>query len=406
MPTFSKTVSKTVSKADLKSLTDHQKSPCISIYIPTHKMGAETRQDPIRLKNQLTKVEEDLTERGTSASDIAALLQPATELVNNQDFWQHQDHGLALFINPDQFRYYTAPISFDELTVVSDQFHTRPLLPMLTDDGQFYVLAASQNKIRLYQATRNSVQAVDLGDTPLDLATALRFDVTEQSLQGYSASTRGGRGGRGGSGQTIISGQGGGKDTEKTDILSFFHLVADGVQNVLAGQQVPLVFMGVEFLFPLYKEANTYPHLMEKAVDYQPDQLSPEEIRDRAFKLVEPKFQAERKTVSEQYGSLKNNNQATANISVILNAAHNGQIDTLLVASNTQKWGSFDAKARQADFHDERTVNSRDLLDLAASKAMATDAKVYIVDRNEVPEKADAAATLRYPVTASQAEPA
>ena len=362
-------------------------------------MGAETQQDPIRLKNQLSKAEEMLTERGTSAADITDLLQPATELVNNRDFWQHQNTGLALFMHPGQFRYYKVPIEFEERTFVSDQFHIKPLLSLLANDGQFYVLAASQNKVGLYQATRSSVQPVDLGSTPLDLATALRFDDPEESIQGHSASRSSGKGG---DGQIVFSGQGSGKDSENTDILRFFQLVADGVQSALAGQKVPLVFMGVGFLFPMYQQANNYPHLMEEAVDYQPDQLSPEEIRDRAFKLVEPKFKADRKTVSDQYGSLKNNNQATADLSMILDAAHNGQIDTLIVASNTQKWGSFDAKARQADFHDEQTANSRDLLDLAASKAMATDAKVYIVDRDKVPDKADAAATLRYPVTESQ----
>ena len=389
------------SKTELQALLDHQKSPCISIYIPTHKMGSETRQDHIRLKNQLSQAEKMLAERGTDSTDTADLLQPATDLINNQDFWQHQNAGLALFMSPGQFRYYTAPVDFEEQTFVSEQFHIKPLLPLLADDGQFYILAASQNKVGLYQATHNSIQAVDLGGTPLDLATALRYDDPEASLQGHSASRSSGKGG---DGQIVFSGQGGGKDSENTDILRFFQAVADGVHNVLAGQQAPLVFMGVDFLFPLYKQANDYPHLMEEAVAYQPDQLSPEEIRDRAFKLVEPKFQSDRKTVSEQYGSLQNNHQATADLSMILDAAHNGQIDTLLVASNTQRWGSFDATARQADFHDERTANSRDLLDLAASKAMATDAKVYIVDRNEVPEKADAAATLRYPVTASQAE--
>ena len=388
-----------LSKTELKALADTQNSPCVSIYIPTHQMGAETQQDPIRLKNQLAKAEEMLTANGTSATDIADMLQPAAELVNNQDFWQHQNSGLALFINPGQFRYYKVPIEFEESTFTSDQFHMKPLLPLLANDGQFYILAASQNKVGLYQATRNSVQPVDLGSTPLDLATALQYDDPEESIQGHSASRSSGKGS---DGQIVFSGQGSGKDSENTDILRFFQLVADGVHKVLAGQEVPLAFMGVDFLFPLYKRANNYPHLMEEAVAYQPDQLSPEEIRDRAYKLVEPQFQADRKTASEQYGSLRNNNQATADLSMILDAAHNGQIDTLIVASNTQKWGSFDAKARQADFHDEQTANSRDLLDLAASKAMATDAKVYIVDREEVPDKADAAATLRYPVTESQ----
>lgn len=387
------------SKKELQTLTANQRPPCVSIFIPTHEMGAETQQDHIRLKNQLSKAEKMLAERGVSSADATDMLKPAADLIENQDFWQHQNNGLALFINPGQFRYYQVPVTFEEMTLVGDQFHMKPLLPLLTDDGQFYILAASQNKTKLYQATHTSVQEVNMGSTPSDLETALRFDDPEESIQGHSASRSSGKGGNG---QTIFSGQGGGKDSENTDILRFFQEVADGVQNALAGQQAPLVFIGVDFLFPLYKQASNYPHLMDEAVAYQPDQLSPEEIRDRAYKLVEPQFQSDRKEASEKYGSLKNNNQATADLAMILDAAHNGQIDTLILAANTHKWGSFDEKSRQADFHSERTTESRDLLDLAASKALSTNAKVYIVDKNEVPEKADAAATLRYLVMASQ----
>lgn len=388
-------------KAELTTLTSNQKPPCVSIYIPTHQKGAETQQDPIRLKNQLFEAERKLSERELSQNDIADLLKPASELISNQAFWQNQDKGLALFINPGQFRYYKTPTSFNELVVVGEEFHMKPLLSLLTNDSQFYVLAASQNKVALYQATRDSVQTVDLGEAPLDIKTALQYDDPEESIQGHSTSRNSGKGS---GAQLQYNGQGSGKDSENTDILRFFHLVADGVQNAIAGQQAPLVFMGVDFLFPLYQQANDYPYLMEEAVAYQPDRLSPEEIRDRAFALVKPKFQEDRKAVSEQYGSLRNNNQATSDLPMILDAAHNGQIDTLIVASNTQKWGSFDETSRQANLHSEQTADSRDLIDLAASKAMATDAKVYIVDREEVPEKADAAATLRYPVTASQEE--
>lgn len=394
-----------ISKQALQTLIDAQGTPCVSLYVPTHEKGAEIRQDPIQLKNQLSEAEKQLKAQGTSSTDAASLLQPATDLIEsadeNSDFWQHQSSTLALFLGPDQFYSYRVPLEIDELTIVGEQFYTKPLLPLLTGDGQFYVLAASQNKVRLFQATRDSVQEVSMGETPTDRATALRYDDPEESIQGHSGSRSSGKGG---DGQTIFSGQGGGKDSENTDILRFFQQVADGVQNVLNGQQAPLVFMGVEFLFPLYQQANDYPHLLEEAVDYQPDQLSPAEIRDRAFKLVEPQFQSDRKTVSEQYGSLKNNSQATADLEMILDAAYNGQIDTLILASHTQKWGSFDATARQADFHNERKADSQDLLDLVASKAISTDAKVYIVDKDEVPEKADAAATLRYPVTASQKE--
>lgn len=381
------------SKAGLQSLITARRSPCVSIYLPTHEAGREIRQDPIRLKNQLSEAEVQLIQKDFgdfSKADAQKLLKPASDLLENTEFWQHQNAGLALFLAPGEFRYYQVPSKFDALTVVEAQFYTRPLLPLASDDSQFYVLAASQNKVALYQATQDSVQLVDLGNTPLSVEEALRYDDPEASLQGHTSN--------GGGESTIFHGQGGGKDTKNSDILRFFHLVSDGVQNVLAEQAVPLVFMGVDFLFPIYKQANHYPHLMAEAVGFQPDQLRPEEIRDRALTIVAPHFDASRQEALEAYGDLQDKEQATDDLKTILNASHDGQIDTLLIAADTQIWGSFDASARQIDKHPERRVDSQDLLNLAATQALFTDAKVYVLARADMPNAVAAAATLRYPI--------
>ncbi len=383
-----------LSKTELRSLTEKQSSTCISIYLPTHKAGNEIQQDPIRLKNQLSEAEEQLGKKGMDEKEVQNLLKPAAGLVEDANFWRHQSSGLALFITAGTFRYYRVPLNFEETTIVADQFYTKPLLPLITNDGQFYVLAASQNKVALYQATRDSVQSVDLSDTPLSLEVALRYDDPEESLQGHTN----GRAATISGGQTMFNGQGGGKDSENSDILRFFHLVSDGVENVLNGQTVPLVFMGVDFLFPIYKQANKYPHLMEEAIAHQPDQLSPEDIRDRAMDVVAPQFDADRQAATDDYGSLKDKAQATADLETVLTAALDGQIDTLFVSADSQQWGSFDEKSRKLTYQSEDSADSEELLNLAVSKALSTDAKVYVVEQSKMPAEASAAATLRYPI--------
>lgn len=379
----------TFSKAEIQTLNSAQGSPCVSIYLPTHEVGREIRQDPIRLKNQLSEAEKQLSALDDSI-DADKLLQPAADLLEDQNFWQHQQAGLALFLSPDSFYYYRLPLAFESFTLVGENFYTQPLMPLLSEDGQFYVLAASQNQVALYQATHRQVRLVDLGDTPKSLDVALRYDDPEESFQGHGT-------GRGGSRQ-VFHGQGSGKDSENTDILRFFQIVADGVEKVLAGQTVPVVFVGVDFLFPIYQQANKYPHLMKDAVDHQPDQLSAEEIRDRALEIVEPYFAINRKQAIEKYGSLLDKNQATHDVEQVLNAAANGQAETLMVAENTHLWGTFDITTRKATYHSDRQTDSQDLIDWAVTRALQTDAEVYVMPRNELPADADIVATLRYPI--------
>lgn len=385
------------SKKEWQSLTQDASSPCVSIYLPTHEAGREIRQDPIRLKNQIAEARDRLQAMEVDSSQIQAILKPAEDLLERNDFWQHQSQGLALFLSLDQFRYYRLPLTFETQTIVGEKPYTQPLLPLMVDDGQFYILAASQHNVTLYQATRDSVQSVDLGDTPQSIEVALRYDDPEPTLQGHTTSRAGTPTGE----QKAFNGQGGGDDSENTDILRFFHLVNDGVMSAISGQNVPLVFVGVDFLFPMYKSANKYPHLMDDAVGIQPDTLSPEEIRDRALSIVEPYFSKDRKAASENYGSLLDKEQATEDLEGVLNAAFNAQIDTLFIAKGEQKWGSFNVTNRELTLSEQSSDESEDLLNLAATQAMNTDAKVYVVDKEEMPTNSPAAATLRYPKLAS-----
>ncbi|MGB7487961.1 MAG: hypothetical protein WA901_17350, partial [Phormidesmis sp.] len=283
------------SRQELQTLTQYpstdQASSCVSIYISTHEAGAEIQQDPIQLKNQLSEAEKQLAQLGMDNGEIQAILEPAADLIEDQSFWRHQKSGLALFLAPDWFQYYTVPLDLKTATSVGKRFYVKPLLTLVTDDNLFYILAASQNQVMLYQATRTQVHSVSLGDTPESLEVALRYDDPSESLQGHGAGS--------GGNQKVFHGQGGGKDSENTDILRFFHLVSDGVEKVIGGQTAPLVFLGVDFLFPIYQQANKYPHLMDEAIAFQPDQLSAEEIRDHALTVVGPYFDQGRRTENE-----------------------------------------------------------------------------------------------------------
>jgi len=47
-------------------------SPAVSILVPTHPTGPETRQDPIRLKNAVKEAQEKLVDQGMRSSEAEA----------------------------------------------------------------------------------------------------------------------------------------------------------------------------------------------------------------------------------------------------------------------------------------------------------------------------------------------
>src|SRR5919197_2424936 len=148
--------------ANLKSLIAQQGKWCVSIYIPTHRLGREQQQDPVRLKNLLAKAEVNLVTNGLRRPKVQQLMQPAEDLLSDKDFWQHQGDGLAIFLTNDFSVNYRLPMSFEELLMINKSFHIKPLFPLLNRVGKFYLLFVSLNKIRLFQGTADTLNEIQL----------------------------------------------------------------------------------------------------------------------------------------------------------------------------------------------------------------------------------------------------
>ncbi len=131
---------------------------------------SETKPDSVQ--KSYREAEERLDAMGIASTEAAELLKPAHEL-GTTEFWEHQDHGLAIFVSPTIFRYYQLPMEFQELVVVSDQFHLKPLLHLINNDGRFYILALSQDNVKFFEATRYSANEVEVPNMPKNLVDIL-----------------------------------------------------------------------------------------------------------------------------------------------------------------------------------------------------------------------------------------
>ena len=85
----------------IRDLIEDRGDPRVSIFLPTHERGPETKQDPIRLSNLLDEAARDLG-NSSNGTEVAAFLEPARKLLKDEDFWLHQSRGLALFLSPDE----------------------------------------------------------------------------------------------------------------------------------------------------------------------------------------------------------------------------------------------------------------------------------------------------------------
>jgi hypothetical protein len=386
-----------VSPGELRQLAETRGATCVSLYMPTHREGPAVQQDPIRLRNLLAEAERRLLAAGMRTPDVQALLAPAGEIVAPHNFWQRQGEALAIFLAPNLFRDYRLPFGAKELLLTGNRFHLKPLLPFLRPDGVFYILALSQNRVRLLQGTRHTVSQVDLSQgVPRSLADALRDDEKEKQTQIYAAMRV--MGGPSGEGPVVYMGRGAANEDPKTDILRYFHQIDDGLREWLGPSQAPLVLAGVEYLHPIYHEANSYPHLLATGLQGNPDELRPEELHAKAWDIVRPVIVQVRENAVERFRQLHGAGTGRASIVVeqVAAAAAFGRVDTLFVDIESQSWGRFDAASGSAVTHDVPEAEDEDLLDLSAVQTYLNSGAVYALSRDRMPIAAPVAAIYRY----------
>jgi hypothetical protein len=377
-----------LTRNNLNLLMAVHKGPCVSVFMPMHRSGSETQQDPIRLKNLIREAEERLITRGIPAPEARELLEPAERLLRDGLFRQHQSDGLAMFLSLGVFHYYLLPFVFEELVIVTDRFHIKPLLPLLSGDGRYYILALSQNKVRLLQGTHYSVNEVSLADVPKNLAETLRDDDSWKELQMHSAIS----GGQG----TFSSITHGSEVDSKENIKRYFRRIDKGLHELVRDERVPLVLAGVDYLHPIYKEVNTYPHLMEAGVGGSPERLSAKELHAQSWTVVRPYFQKAQDEAVDQYKQFISSGRASNRVRKIILAASHGRIELLFVIPDLQQWGTFDPGTDEIHLHKKEKTGDEDLLEFAAIQTLLNGGIVYLVGAEKMPESDPLAAVFRY----------
>ena len=378
----------------LRVLMEKQKGPCVSIYMPTHPTAPESQQNQIRFKNLLKEVGKSLGAIGAPDPKTQDLLGPVHSLLQESLFWRHQSDGLAIFLSSEMSLYYRLPIRFKELVVVTNRFHLKPLLPFLSGDGRFYILALSQNQVRLFQCTRYRISEVDTEGIPESLTEALRYDDPEKQLQ-FHTGTPGKRGKR----SALFHGHGVGIDDTKDKILRYFRQIDRGLRDLLHKEQAPLVLAGVEYLFSIYREANTYPDLIDEGISGNPEGVSMNELHEQAWKILEPYFQKAQKDAAAHYRQFAGSDRASKNLREIVPAAYHGRVELLFVALGLQHWGTFDPHNNAVIVHQKAEPWDEDLLDFATIQTLMKGGTVYAVDPDTIPDNAPSAALFRYWLT-------
>ena len=371
-----------VTDSDMRALAGHQDGPCVSMFMPTHRAGPETRQDPVRFRNLLGEAAARLSERGLTSREVVDFLAPVASLDGDTVFWRHMADGLAVFLASGFHRRFRVPLDLEEGLFVGDGFRLRPLLPLTAENGSCFVLSLSQNEVRLFEATRSSIGEVALGPGSASMAEALADEEHERQLQVRSS------GRADAAGRSMYHGHGAGGELDKQQLERYFRAVDGNLATVLGEGRHPLVLACVAYYAPIYRAVSRYPVIAEGCVEGSPEGRSPQELHAAAWPLLEPLLADARRDAEARLAAAAGTDRFLDDPAAIADAARLGRVDTLFFAA-------AEAPGKRPG-PDVTPPEDHDLLEGATQDTLRAGGVVFAEDPGELPGGGRVAALLRY----------
>jgi Bacterial archaeo-eukaryotic release factor family 3 len=363
--------------------------PVLSLYLPTTLKVDERKQNEIRLKNLLKEAYAKLEALGMSSTEAGTLTDAVSNASLDRDMWTGHGRGFAVFTGRGFMRHVSLPTPVRELSVAGFRFHLKPLLDALEYRGRFWLLALSQNDVRLWTGDGVSIASVDPGsEVPRSLTDVVGGQPAGKQLR-YHAGDRG-------SNVAVYHGVGAGKDDVKPEIEQFVRAVSDGLERFWKVDDAPVVLAGVDHLRWLYKEVSPSADRIRGEIEGNVEDVSDQDLHDQAWQIVRKQLDARRAEILERLEHSDADTPVSRELGDVVRAARDGRVDTLFIAADVECWGRFDDSERSIARSDEPMPGDVDLLDRAAVESWLKGGQVYVVPAADIPGQAGAIAGLRY----------
>ena len=363
---------------ELKALAATRADACVSIYLPTTPVTQETAASRIELKNLTKTALGQLEAVRFDKRRLAGIGDQLAGLANDDGFWKYQAMSLAILVTPDAMRTFRLPNRLTAMAEVSDRFHLKPLLRAITFPHEAFVLALSENAVRLVEAFADlPAQEVRIRDLPKDGADALKRQANDKGLRRESDR---------------------GKEGEKDLLRKYARQIDAALRAVLAGRDTALILAATEPLASIFRSVNTYPGLVAVGISASPDRMSDAELAAAARPILDRTYARDLEAARALFEDRKGQGRATSDISDAARAATYGAIEQLMLDIDEVIPGTVDEDDGRVTFAEGPSAKTCGIVDEIAGRALLSGARVLAVRKEDIPGQAQLAAILRYPV--------
>jgi len=373
---------------DLKGLLD-ARGPCLSVYAPLSLSRSDEGQYELRWKECIKRLASQVERRGTEARPL---------LDSISDWWsiyqpdQAHGRGVAVFRAPDVFERIWLDHRPTERAVAGPHFYIRPLLPYFSRERVFYILALSQNDVRLLRCTAASSEQTTLaGGVPTNFDAFMNEEKPDHVRDNRSTA-----GPSSGSSKGVMFGTGAGLEDHDEFLAHFFRQIDRALGETLREKSEPVVLAGVDHVLALYRSLTRYPNIVEDAVQGAPNSLKGGEMHARALAAIEKRYERKVERAIEEYQRNVGGRLAIHGVKDVVMAAHDGRIRILLVSDSIERMGRVDEMAHAVKVRSDGAPEEEDLLNDASVQAILHGGQVLVAPNSKMPNGSGLAAVLRF----------
>lgn len=366
-----------------------EEGPFISLYQGTNRQSLNNKEDLIKFSNLTKEIENSLEEKYPQI-EVSSLMKPFKDIVGDRRFWNQLLDGLAILANPNQCVVYKLERPVEELALVGDSFHIKPLLRKFQSSDRYHVLGINRNNFTLYEGNRYGFSEIRLDkDIPRTSKEVLGEDYTDSHL------SHGSYGGAGGT--PMFHGHGSRKDEIDKDIERYFRYVDRFVlENYSNPTSIPLILAALDEHHGLFKNISSNHHLLEDGIRKDYKTLSIDEIREEAWKVVEPIYLEKTKDLVEEYKQERAKSLASDNIEEVSRSAVENRVDKILIDSDKIIPGKINKNTGEIIKEDKKGLERADILDDIAEIVFKYKGEVVVLPGERMPSNTGLAAIYRY----------
>lgn len=365
--------------------------PCLSLYQPTERHYPDTQQNVIRFRNLVKVLERSLREK-YGASEIQVLLEPFHRLADDPELWTHMRDGLAVLGARSLFRVYRLQRTVPELAIVADSFHTKPLLRIQQSADRFHVLGLGLRRIRLFEGNRDALDEVELApNVPSTITEALGEEqVTDPHV--FVAVSAGAPGGG-----AVYQGRGSKTDETRSQAERFFRAVDRAIlEHYSQPSGLPLILAALPEHHAAFRRISRNPSLIDAGIDVNPEALTLDGLRARAWRVLEPSYLGRLAAHIEEFGAARAKGLGSDDLAQVAEAAVANRVGTLLIEAERERPGRIDHATGRVEVSELARPDVDDALDDLAEMVLHAGGHVVVVPASRMPTTTGLAAIYRF----------